>query len=359
MLEATLHGLCWLAGFWMLWRLAALPKGDAAVDFSVIIPARDEARRLPALLESLQNQSLRPLEILVVDDHSTDGTTDVARRVGARVIASAPLPAGWRGKTWACQQGAREARGPWLLFLDADLRLLPGALARIAAAARANRGAVSVLPYHRTVRWVEDFSGVFNLVQAAASNAFTPRGNRAAPQRLFGPLLAVSRETFWSVGGYEPVKDRWVENFDLSAVLEGRGEPLACYAGKGAVEFRMYDSGIAGIAAGWGKSFVLGGKGTPLSIWIAFSLWLTGALGAARALAAAACSVDAPVLLSGAVYALFALQTGLWLRRLGSFRWATALAYPVPAVFFVFVFLRSLFALAVGRPLVWKGRTNQ
>ncbi|MBK8650663.1 MAG: hypothetical protein IPN23_02955 [Elusimicrobia bacterium] len=60
---------------------------------------------------------------------------------------------------------------------------------------------------------------------------------------------------------------------------------------------------------------------------------MTGALGAARALAAAACSVDAPVLLSGAVYALFALQTGLWLRRLGSFRWATALAYPVPAVF--------------------------
>jgi 4,4'-diaponeurosporenoate glycosyltransferase len=359
MLEATLHGLCWLAGFWMLWRLAALPKGDAPIDFSVVIPARDEAGRLPALLESLQNQSHRPLEILVIDDHSTDGTADVARRGGARGIASAPLPAGWRGKTWACQQGAREARGAWLLFLDADLRLLPDALARIAAALK-NGGALSVLPHHRTVRWVEDLSGIFNLVQAAASNAFTPRGNKATPKRMFGPLMAISREEFWKGNGYEPVKDRWVENFDLSAALEARGVPLACYAGKGAVEFRMYDGGIAAIAAGWGKSFAMGGKGTPVSIWVAFSLWLTGALGAARALVAAFFPFDGTAFLfAGLIYALFAVQTGLWLRRLGSFRWATVLAYPVPAVFFVFVFFRSLIALAFGRPLVWKGRTNQ
>ncbi|MBK9922452.1 MAG: glycosyltransferase [Elusimicrobia bacterium] len=180
MLEATLHGLCWLAGFWMLWRLAALPKGDAAVDFSVIIPARDEARRLPALLESLQNQSLRPLEILVVDDHSTDGTTDVARRVGARVIASAPLPAGWRGKTWACQQGAREARGPWLLFLDADLRLLPGALARIAAAARANRGPFRSCPtIARSDGW---------RISRGSSTSFKRRRPTPSPPAGTGPL---------------------------------------------------------------------------------------------------------------------------------------------------------------------------
>lgn len=358
MLELALHGLCWGAGFWILWRIATLPKasGDAS-SISVIIPARDEARRLPALLDALNAQTLKPLEILVVDDHSTDGTGDLAKGAGARVIPSAPLPEGWRGKTWACHQGARAAKGRWLLFFDADVRPRPEGLARIAAALQKG-GAVSVLPYHTTVRWVEDLSAYFNLVQAAASNAFSWRGRAAGPRRLFGPVLAIAADDFWRVGGYEKVKDRWVENFDLSEHLEALGVPLAAYAGRGAVDFRMYAGGAREIAAGWGKSFALGGKGTPLAVWIGWSLWLTGGIEAARLLAESLATGQG-LGLAGLVYAVYGLQAYGWLRRLGSFRLISALAHPVLAAFFVGVFARSLFRLALGRPLVWKGRTNQ
>lgn len=358
-----IHILCWLAGYLILWRLTTLPPpGDSAEGetLSVIIPARNEFLRLPHLLASLRDQSHLALEILVIDDHSDDDTAASAALLGARVIPSAPLPNGWRGKTWACHQGGHAAKGKWLLFLDADVTLHPSALGQILAACRAGGGAVSVLPFHRTVRWVEDLSAFFNLVQAAASNAFTIRGDRAGHKRFFGPVLAVLKEDFVRAGGYEPVKDRWVENFDLADHFKKRGIPIACFGGKGAVDFRMYAGGVGEIMAGWGKSFAMGGKGTPISIWVGWSLWLGGALGTTRALLSSLFPWDNVAFLWAALcYILFVTQIYQWLKRIGSFRLRTAILYPIAALFFVTVFIRSLVALLLHRPLVWKGRTNQ
>ena len=363
MITFLVHIFCWLAGCLILWRISTLPSAgekEGEETLSVIIPARNESRRLPMLLLSLKNQSHPALEVLVVDDHSDDGTASLALAGGARVIASAPLPKGWRGKTWACHQGALAAKGKWLLFLDADVILKPSALGQILTACRATGGAVSVLPYHQTVRRVEDLSAFFNLVQAAASNAFTVRGARSAHKRFFGPVLAVNKEIFLGGGGYEPVKDRWVENFDLAEHFVQRGIPMSCYGGKGAVEFRMYSDGLGEIRAGWAKSFAMGGKGTPVFIWVCWSLWLGGALGATRALISALVQWDVVAFLWAAFgYTLFAGQIHGWLKRIGRFRLTTAVFYPVAAIFFVGVFVRSLMALIFRRPLTWKGRTNQ
>ena len=125
----------WAAGFLLLGRLrrcsAARAAGFASV--SVIIPARNEEHNLPTLLRSLASQPAKPREIIVVDDGSTDRTAEIARQLGATVIASQPLPDGWRGKTWACHQGAQAATGELLLFLDADTWFEPDGLARILA----------------------------------------------------------------------------------------------------------------------------------------------------------------------------------------------------------------------------------
>ena len=86
----------------------------------MIIPARNEAHNLPRLLESLASQSVQPREVIVVDDGSTDDTAEIARRHGAEVLVSKPLPEGWRGKPWACHQGAEAASGDLLCFVDAD-----------------------------------------------------------------------------------------------------------------------------------------------------------------------------------------------------------------------------------------------
>ena len=106
----------WAAGFLVLGRLrqcvsAAVWESASVEGLSIIIPARNEEENLPTLLRSLAAQSVRPGEIIVVDDASTDHTAEVARQNGARVVNSLPLPEGWRGKTWACHQGAQAAAG--------------------------------------------------------------------------------------------------------------------------------------------------------------------------------------------------------------------------------------------------------
>lgn len=100
---------------------------------SILAPVRNEATNLRQFLESLLRQSYPRYEVMVLDDNSTDGTAALVREIAkrderVRLISGSPLPAGWAGKTYACHQAAMQARGDWLLFLDADTRAEPGLL---------------------------------------------------------------------------------------------------------------------------------------------------------------------------------------------------------------------------------------
>lgn len=85
---------------------------------SVIIPARNEETNLPYLLASLQNQTLPPFEIIVVDDCSEDRTREIAESFGITVIAGSPPPPGWTGKNWAVWNGYLQSIGEFIAFLD-------------------------------------------------------------------------------------------------------------------------------------------------------------------------------------------------------------------------------------------------
>src|SRR5262245_53834238 len=100
----VLLGLAWLVGWWLCGRARTLPLGDrtdSPAFVSVVVPARDEARTLPTLLEGLAKQHGRPPEVIVVDDGSRDETAAIARAHGAEVVDAPTLPEGWTGKAWA------------------------------------------------------------------------------------------------------------------------------------------------------------------------------------------------------------------------------------------------------------------
>ena len=124
------------AGFLLIRRVPACPSAHAhdATSLSIVIPARNEEDNLPRLLQSIAASAVRPVEILVVDDASTDNTSAYCTESWRDCYHfSLPLPAGWTGKAWACHQGAQRAIGDHLLFLDADTFFVDRGLDRLVA----------------------------------------------------------------------------------------------------------------------------------------------------------------------------------------------------------------------------------
>jgi 4,4'-diaponeurosporenoate glycosyltransferase len=346
----------WSAGWVVLGRIKPCADNPftplPGQKLSIVIPARNEAHNLPNLLRSLISQSNPPDEIIVVDDASTDGTGEVARQLGARVIESLPLPDGWRGKTWACHQGAQAATGDWLLFLDADTWFEADGLRRVLLEFQAaGGGALSVAPFHQVPRLHEQFSAFFNLVMLAGPGAFTAAGDRVSPRGLFGQFLLIDRAAYEKVGGHEAVKGRILENFWLAEKLRALHVPLRCRGGDGVFTFRMYPRGWSELIEGWTKGFASGAGQTPRLILILVILWMTGLMLPLVGLA----FMGEPVRWL-AVYLLGVMQVGWLLGRVGSYWWLTALLYPLPLIFYFVVFTRSVRRARGKQTVTWKGR---
>lgn len=355
--------LLWSAGFALAARMfrgrAAEPASDAG-RLSIVIPARNEEHNLPALLESIAAEELRPREVIVVDDGSSDNTAGIARSHGARVVESAPLPDGWRGKTWACHQGAGVAEGELLLFMDADTWFEPGGLARVLGMyfrgeeQEGSRrlspremevrrpslpGALSVVPYHEVRRPYEDLSLFFNLCMTAGT----------VPNALSGQFLLVSRQDLQRAGGHESVRGRVLENFRLAENFRAAGVAVRGVSGRGMVGFRMYPDGFASLVEGWTKGFAAGAGRTPPQVLALVVAWMSGLM--------------LPPLL-GTLAGSWPMGLAAWLlcvvqllyvaRRLGSFGWPGILLYPLPLFFFFAVFAWS--AMRSGKKVTWKGR---
>jgi len=330
----------WAVGFLLLPRMRQCVQGASPVQslaISIVIPARNEEDNLPTLLRSIASQSVRPLEIIVVDDGSTDRTAAVACEYGATVVASQPLPDGWLGKTWACHQGAGAATGDLLLFADADTWLEPEGLARVLAAYAG--GAFSVGPFHAVSEHYEDLSLFFNFNMTVGT----------APDGLFGQMLLVDRESYRRVSGHEAVKDRILENFFLAQQFRAAGIPVRSATGRGVFSFRMYPHGLRELIEGWTKGFAAGAGQTPRGVLLLVVAWMIGLM-----LAPIGWAVTGDGLAWGAAYLMCTAQVGWFARQIGAFRWFTALLYPVPLIFFFAVFTRS--AMRSGKQVTWKGR---
>ena len=282
------------------------------------------------------------------------------------VAASAVLPEGWTGKTWACHQGAARATGDLLLFLDADVRLHPHALHRLRAEHAAHGGLVSVQPFHVTERPYERLSALANVVVLMGTGAFTGRPRRA-PAMAFGPCLLIARPDYQSVGGHAhpDVRPLVAEDIGLARRCREQGRPVRVLAGRDVVQFRMYPDGPAQLAEGWTKMLACGARRTSPFLSALIGLWVTGACLAAadgaRALAAAAAPArrrpGRPCPRRAALsYAAWAGQVAWMLRRVGRFGVATSAAFPVPLGAFVALSIRSAVLRALRQPPRWRGR---
>jgi 4,4'-diaponeurosporenoate glycosyltransferase len=335
MIDWALYVVGSVCGVALLWRLPSPPVcRRAPVPLAIIIPARNEAARIGPLLASLPPQLAPGDEAVVVDDHSTDETASLVRAAGIRVVAAPDLPEGWLGKPHACATGAASTSAERLVFVDADVEVLPGALDWLRSSSST---ITSAQPFHVMERMYERLSLFPNIVGLMASGACTPIGRRARTKVAFGPVLAIDRSAYDAVGGHAAVRDRFDEDAGLARLI---GD-VALVAGRQApARFRMYPEGLGSLVEGWTKILRPGISAAPWWATVGAGAWITSLAG------------------GWAVHPLCVLASAvqvLWMgRRVGRYGAVTALLYAIPLVCFVLLVLRSLLT----RHPSWRGRAT-
>ena len=226
---------------------------------SVVIPARNEEACLGDCLQSLVSQAGVPFEIIVVDDHSTDRTREIAQSFpGVRVIDAGPLPQGWTGKNNAVTSGARQSRGEWLLFTDADTIHTPGSLARALAEAQDNNAELlSFSPEQIAVTFWE--MATLPVVFAELARQYPPSIVSDPSSRIAaanGQFILIRRETYNAVGGHAAVAGDILEDVALARAVKRSGRKIRFRYAPDAVRTRMYRN-YRQLRDGWTKNLAL------------------------------------------------------------------------------------------------------
>ena len=320
---------------------------------SVIVPARNEEASLGACLESLIQQRGVEFEIIVVDDHSTDRTRDIAASFGGvRGLEAAALPDGWTGKNNALVTGVHHARGEWLLFTDADTVHLPGSLARALAEARQYK--VDMLSYSPEQIAVTLWEmAVLPVVFAELARQYPPSkvsDPNSPAAAANGQYILVKRETYDAVGGHGAVASEILEDVALARRLKAAGKRIRFRYAADAVRTRMYRSWPQ-LRDGWTKNLALLFP-EPGRLAIKTLIWWT--LPAGFLVAAAVMPTTRWWLL--AVGALLLARNSVRIRRANFGRVKELLGVTAGMPIFAYLLLRSKRAHARGR-VSWKGRT--
>lgn len=347
------------------------PEPETLIDLTVIVPARNEQDCLPACLQSLTAQSEaifelgKDWELIVVDDQSTDRTAEIARGVaGVRLMQAEKPEPGWTGKANAIWKAARQARGRWLLFTDADTIHEPGSLRRAMHEAERNKaGMLSYSPRQLTSGLAQ--RALMPLIFSELALAYPPAKVSDPAQRIAaanGQFLLVEREAYRRLGGHATVAKDVLEDVEMARLAKRRHVGLRFRYAEDAVSARMYRSAGA-MFEGWTKNLaLLFDNALVLALWRAIdfallfglpilAVWLWNAHFAARSM---------QWLAAGWVLAL------LWVRTLfrfyarvakSNFGFAGCVLAPLGLPLFVVLLYRSWFQHRILKQVSWKGRT--
>lgn len=335
---------------------------------SVLIPARDEEDVIgPAVRSVLANRGVE-LELIVLDDGSEDATATIVEEIAAsdprlRLESAPPLPTGWCGKQHACAVLAEHASHPVRVFLDADVRLAPEALARIAASLETSgAGLVSGFPRQETGTWAEKL--LIPLIHFVLLGFLPLRAMRRSASPAYGAacgqLVAVRADAYDQVGGHRAIRRSLHDGLHLPRLFRRRGWTTDLFDATDLAVCRMYGDArqvFAGLAKNAHEG--LGSPGTIL-VW---TLLLGGgqvlpfAMLAAVALGWVGTAVAPAVLALSAPGALLVWGARAVAARRFRQPWLGVVLHPLGVATLLGIQWWALGRHLAGRPASWKGRS--
>jgi hypothetical protein len=322
---------------------------------SILVPARNEEANIATCLDFALASRGVSIEVVVMDDGSTDRTAEIVRGTAARdprvrLEAAPPLPPGWTGKVHACARLAEAAHGTHLLFIDADVQLSPDAAAQMAGHA-ARTGAAMVTGVPRQVigslgeaLTVPMINFLLFCYLPGGGRAFTRRAEMAA---ACGQLMMVERVAYEASGGHAGIRGVLHDALALARRMRAAGHPTEVVEGAPLATCRMY----RGFAESW-RGFIKNareGMATPVGL----PIWTVMLAGAHLW----------PLALLPTTTAFLALALGLALRAAVTLRtrepWWTVPLHPATVAVALAIQWAALVRGLMGKPAGWKGRAYQ
>jgi chlorobactene glucosyltransferase len=337
---------------------------------SVIVPARNESRNIARCLSSILSSTYPNLEVIVVDDASTDGTGDIARKLStrdprARVVVNPPLPESWFGKQWACATGAKLARGEILLFTDADTVHKPDLVTRsVNAIRRTDADLFSVAGRQELGGFWERIvqPQIFTILSMRYGGTESVNESPRVTDKIAnGQCIFVRRVAYDAIGGHSTVRTSVAEDLMLAQKFFATRKRVILMLGVNQLSTRMYAS-LREIVAGWRKNVFAGGLDSvpfghigrtlfPLALLLPPVMELLPVI---TLILAAFAPVTAAIIL----WASLSMAATLlwWVVVYATVRENPlyALLYPLGALVLLYIFVSAVIR---GRRVSWKGRT--
>lgn len=378
---AGLVALFWLAALlgtivehrrqkWVVKVATPLPEPPRRPPVTVLIPARNEERNLKTCLDAVRALDWPELQILVTDDRSTDATGRIAAEAAAAdpritVLGGSEPPEGWMGKSWALHQAVHHAKGEWLLFLDADVRVHPKSLRQAHAYAVA-QGASMFSGYGTLVMesfWERVMMPVIGGL-IVGGNPLREVNDPAHPRVVCnGQFILITRAAYDAIGGHAAIRAEIIDDVAMAREAKGKKISYRMVFCRELFATRMY-TGFGEVWRGWRKNLFAGlGYRPGLALVVvafilvfsvlppfALAAWwwtLRGAEGAPRH--------DVIFLLLAAATALLFTHR-LYTARIFGHSLALAWTHPVGALLAAGIFADSALRGFAGGTVDWKGR---
>ncbi len=224
------------------------PDSEACPLVSVIVPARNEERNIRACVSSLLDQEYPSYEVIVVNDHSEDGTAKILSGLQAghphlSVLDCADLPPGWTGKNWACDEGYRQSKGELIIFTDADTQHAPHFLRKAASAILHEQAdLLTVIPRFSTISPAE--KAIMPLLIWLAYSVFPfalmNRGRLRIVSYSNGAFMMFRRDAYRKIGGHAAIRDNVIDDMTLGRRIRQAGQRCVVVNGSAALQCRMY-----------------------------------------------------------------------------------------------------------------------